>query len=254
MLTYPYALQLYSVRDYMEKNPADGLKLVKEAGYSHVEMAGDYNLSAFALRNMLEACELTPVSMHAGYDQIMNSPQKVVQQAHTLMISYVVVPWLGAEMCPTRDAWLEAAESMDDAGALLRESGLQLCYHNHAHEFELVEDETIFDLIFGNSDPDNLKMELDLCWAAVGKADISDLLSRYADRIPLVHVKDCKTPETGKDVAFTELGKGIMNYDTILPTALDAGARWFIVEQDTSEMDSMESARINEAFMHQANQ
>jgi sugar phosphate isomerase/epimerase len=254
MSSFPYALQLYSVRDHMEKNPAGGFRQVKEAGFSYVEMAGNYNLSSFAVKSMMDALDIAPVSTHIGYDQISAQPEMAIRQAHAMMVSYVVVPWVGGDICSNRDDWLEIAETMDDLGSLFRKEGLNLCYHNHAHEFETYGDETILDLIFNNSDPDNLKIELDLCWAAVGKADITALLNRYTGRIPLVHVKDCKPMEPEKPVAFAELGKGIMDWDVILPAALDAGAKWFIVEQDNSEIDSIKSARINAEFMHQMNQ
>lgn len=254
MSAYPYALQLYSVRDYLENNPAEGLKRVKDAGYQYVEMAGDYNLAPLALKNLLENTGLIPISMHAGYDQVTERLDTVIRLAQTLMVSYVVVPWLGGDLCPDRDDWLEAAENMDDIGAALGKEGLQLCYHNHDHEFKCYDDETIFDLIFANSDPDNLKVELDLCWAAVGRADVQDLLARYTGRVPLVHVKDCRQPAPDSPVIFTELGNGIMDWGAIMPAARAAGAKWFIVEQDTSEMDSMHSAAANAAFMQRLNQ
>ncbi len=254
MESYPYALQLYSVRDHLNANLAEGLDRVKDAGFHYVETAGDYSLSAFKLRNMLDASGLAPISMHIPYDKVVGCTEKVIEEAQTLMASYVVVAWLGGEICPDRDAWLEAAENMDDAGALLEKEGLTLCYHNHAHEFEYYGDETILDMIFNNSDPDNLKMELDLCWAAVGRADICGILERYRDRVPLVHVKDYKMPEPAKAVAFTELGKGILELSMLLPAARDAGVQWFIVEQDESERDSLESARENAQYMARFNQ
>ncbi len=254
MIAYPYALQLYSVRDYMGKNPAEGFDLVKEAGYRYVETAGNYEITAFKMRNMMDASGLVPISMHIPFDEIVQHPGQVIENAQTLKVSYVVVPWLGGESCPDRNAWLEAAETMDDAGALLAREGLTLCYHNHAHEFERFGEETIFDLIFNNSDPENLKLELDMCWAAVAKANVCDILKHYRGRIPLVHVKDYKQPMPDMPVVFTELGKGMLTWQTLLPAALDAGARWFIVEQDESESDSMASAGENAAYLQRFNQ
>lgn len=250
MASYPFALQLYSVRDYLEHNPRDGFVRIKAAGYDHVELAGNYELSPLQLKILLEASGLAPMSMHVPYGEVVRQTTQVMEQARTLGVSYVVAPWLGPETCPDRDAWLAAAEQLDKAGAQLREQGLTLCYHNHAHEFESIGDNTIFDLIFNNSSPDNLKAELDLGWAVVGKADIDALLKRLQGRVPLVHVKDFKSVEPP---AFAELGKGMIDWNRILPAALRAGTKWFIVEQDASEHDSMESARENAVFMGNVN-
>lgn len=251
MPSYPFALQLYSVRDYLERNPRDGFVRVQKSGYTHVELAGNYDLSPLQLKILLEASGLIPISVHLPYGDIIGDTKAVIEQAHTLGVSYVAVPWLGPEVCPDRDAWLTAIDCMNNAGAALAGENLSLCYHNHAHEFERIGNETIFDLIFNNSSPDNLKAELDLGWAVVGKADVDDILKRFNGRVPLVHVKDFKGIDPPD---FAELGKGVINWDRILPAAQQAGTKWFIVEQDVSEHDSMESARENAIFMSRLNQ
>ena len=43
-MKFPIALQLYSVRDLLEKDLEGGLKQVKELGYDGVELAGLYGL------------------------------------------------------------------------------------------------------------------------------------------------------------------------------------------------------------------
>ncbi|HDP34939.1 MAG TPA: sugar phosphate isomerase/epimerase [Candidatus Hydrogenedentes bacterium] len=253
MQPYPFALQLYSVRDYCEKNPEDGLRRVKAAGYDHVELAGLYGLDAMALKRLLDTAGLTPISMHAGFELIAADLREVIQQAKTLNVAYVVVPWLGGEACPDKKHWLMAVERMNAAGATLADAGVQLCYHNHAHEFQRFDDETIFDIIFSNSAPANLKIELDTCWSTIGGADTVALLEQYAGRIPLVHIKDCKPVDSAKPLVFTELGCGIMDWTKVLPAAKAAGAEWFIVEQDESEGDTIKSAAVSAAFMKAQN-
>jgi len=143
---------------------------------------------------------------------------------------------------------------MDTVGAYLRARGVRLSYHNHAHEFEKLGEESVFDLIFANSDPEHLAIQLDTCWSTVGGADTLALLAHYSGRVAQIHVKDCKAWAPGSHPVLTELGRGIMDWSRVLPAAKAAGARWFIVEQDESETDSMESAAVNAAFMAACNQ
>ncbi len=252
-MKYPFALQLYSVRDYFERNPADALARVKAAGYDHVELAGTCGMTAAAFMGLVRDAGLNPVSMHVGIEAVTGSPEGVLADARTFGVEYVVVPWLGPEQCPDRDAWLAAARAMDAAGARLRGGGITLCYHNHDHEFATLGDGTIFDLIFGSSDPENLQAELDTCWSTVGGADTTALIRRFTGRLPLVHVKDFTPGERGGAV-FAELGRGIMDWNAVLPAARAAGARWFVVEQDASATDTMESAAVNAAFMARFNE
>ncbi len=253
-MKYPYALQLYSVRDKFEKDVAGALEGVKAAGFDRVELAGTYGLAPEKLQAMLGRAGLQAVSMHVPCAELVGDPVAAADAADVFGLVDAVVPWLGGDTCTNRSEWVAAARAMDAAGAKLRERGVRLAYHNHAHEFVEIDGGTIFDLIFANSAPEHLALQLDTCWSTVGGADTPALLARYAGRVAQVHVKDCRAWVPGADPVLTELGRGIMDWNTVLPAAKAAGARWFIVEQDESETDSMESAAVNAAFMAACNQ
>jgi len=250
MSKIPFALQLYSVRDHLEKNPEAALHRVKAAGYDYVELAGTAGLTAAAFNALLENAGLRPVSLHAGYDVLVGDFDKLLADLKTLDLHFAVVPWVGIDMCPDKEAWLTAARQMDAAGARLREHGIQLCYHNHAHEFERLDGKYILDLIYENSASANLAAELDTCWADVGGADTVALMRQYGTRIPLLHIKDYVRSETG-EVVFKEVGHGCMAWDPIFDAAKACNVAWYVVEQDTCEGDSLDSARISAAFMAQ---
>ena len=250
MAKLPYALQLYTVRDELEKNAAATLHKVKEMGYDYVELAGTAGLSAAEFKALLDEAGLTPISVHAGYERIAAGLDEVAAEAKHFGLEYVVVPWLGGEACPDKEAWLTAIRQMDAAGARLRSDGIQLCYHNHAHEFEQFEGVYIFDLIYENSAPEHLASELDTCWSEVGGADTVALMKKYGNRIPLLHVKDYERSQTG-DVVFRELGQGCMVWEPIFQAAKACEVAWYIVEQDAhfAAGGSLESAAISASFM-----
>ncbi len=247
MASTPFALQLYTIRDALEADLAGALARVCTAGYTCVELAGTHGHGPEAFKAMLDAAGLTPVSAHIGYPEVTGNPEAVAAQAHTFGIDYVVVPWLGGEAFATRDAWAHAAREMDRAGAVLREAGIRLCYHNHAHEFEVVGGARIFDILFDTTAPENLAIQLDTCWAAVAGVDVPAMIHHYAGRVPLLHIKDY-TP--GPPPALTELGAGCMPWDAIFEAARACGVAWNIVEQDDNfAADSLASAQAGAAFM-----
>lgn len=252
-MKFPFALQLYSVRDHFERGPEAALAAVKAAGFDNIELAGTCGMPPADFMRLIRAAGLTPVSMHVPYESLTEKTETVIADARTFGLDWVVVPWLGPDQCPDRAAWIVAARAMDAAGARLRAEGLSLCYHNHGHEFATLEGGTIFDLIFDNSDPQNLQVELDTCWSTVGGADTMALIRRLSGRLPLLHVKDF-TPGGVDGAVFAELGTGIMDWNAVLPAAKDAGTRWFVVEQDASPTDSMNSAAVNAAFMARFNE
>ncbi len=248
MTKLPFALQLYTVRDHLEQDPPATLKRVKEIGYDYVETAGFAGRTAAEFKILLAGAGLTPVSAHVGFEQLMGDLDAVIAQARALGVHYTVVSSLGAPLCVDKPTWLAAIRKMDAAGARLRQEGIQLCYHNHAHEFERLDGEYIFDIIYANSAAQNVAIQLDTCWADVGGADTLALMRKYGHRIVLLHAKDYVRDAAGQ-VVFKELGRGGLSWDPIFDAAKTCHVAWYIVEQDMWEGDSLESARISAEFM-----
>ncbi|NLN91913.1 MAG: sugar phosphate isomerase/epimerase [Candidatus Hydrogenedens sp.] len=253
MSHYPYALQLYSIRDHCMKNLQQALAPLSRVGYKWVELAGLYGKSAAEFKSYLDQAALTAISMHVSIEELASQPEKVLRQAQTLRTPFIVVPWLGEEQCPDRPSWIDAALLLDKLGEQFLNEGHRLCYHNHAHEFARFGTDRILDLIMKTAHPDHLHLELDLGWAAAAGADLSELLVQYQGRIPLVHIKDYRLDADGKTVVFTELGKGIIPWRHFLPEVKQAGIRFYIVEQDESEGDALESALRNGQYMGKFN-
>lgn len=246
MASLPFALQLYTVRGPLEKDTADTLRRVKAMGYDYVEVAGLAHHTAQDFKALLDGAGLTAISAHWGYEMVSSHLERVAEEARILGVRYAVVPWLGGDICSDKAGWLKAIDAMDRAGACLGEQGLQLCYHNHAHEFEQFDGEYILDLIYSHSAPEHLAVQLDTCWTAVGGLDPVAVIEQYAGRIPLLHIKDYLP---GPPLKLAEVGSGCMPWDAVLEAGLKAGTQWFIIEQDESELDPLESAAISAEFI-----
>jgi sugar phosphate isomerase/epimerase len=241
----PIALQLYSVRDHLEKDLDGSLKKIREAGFMRVETAGFYGLSAEEFRDKLSAAGLSAISAHVPFEAVSESPQTIIRDAHTLGVEYVVVPWLDYQDAA---GWIAAGSALGAAAQRFHESGIPLCYHNHEHEFQMQFDGArVFDLIFDNAG-EHLGLQLDCGWCVVGGEDPVRLIKRYGHRVPMVHIKDWRLGPEGKP-KVTELGRGRMVWGPIFDAAKNAGVRWYIAEQDESVTDSLESAARNAQFM-----
>ena len=67
------ALQLYSVRDEVEKDFEGTLKAVSEFGYDGVEFAGLYGKTPEEVRKLCEKYGLVPVSAHVGIGEMLEN-------------------------------------------------------------------------------------------------------------------------------------------------------------------------------------
>ncbi len=242
----PFALQLYTVRDHLEKDTPGTLRRVKEIGYDFVELAGFGSHSPNDYKQMLADAGLKAISGHFPYEDVVKTTGAVIESVKALDLHYAVVPWLGGEMCPDQDAWIRCAKAMDNAGAQFQREGITLCYHNHAHEFQRYDGQYILDILLGAANASNLAAELDTYWVKYGGADPVAYIKKYAGRTPLLHLKDMTG---GDDRTFAEMGRGIMEWTPILSAAAKARVQWYIVEQDECAGDSLESARISAEYV-----
>ncbi|MCX5758149.1 MAG: sugar phosphate isomerase/epimerase [Candidatus Hydrogenedentes bacterium] len=241
-----YALQLYTVRDYLEKDVAAGLQKVREAGYGHVEVGGTHGLTEVEFKKQLDNARLRPISMHTGYDDVVGNTPKVIEMANIFGIKYVAIGGIDPKLTPDKAGWQACGQALDAAGARLRAAGIILNYHNHSHEFNRIGEEYPFDILMAAARPENLAAQIDTFWVRYAGLSPAGLIARYSGRCPLLHVKDMLDI---KSRAFTEMGNGIIDWREVFDAAAAAGTKWFIVEQDVCAQDSIASAAISAQFM-----
>jgi sugar phosphate isomerase/epimerase len=143
-----------------------------------------------------------------------------------------------------KDDFNGCVEICRKACAVAKTKGIEICYHAHADEFLIPVKDTHAMTALLNSVPEML-FEADTAWIHLGNENVMSYLQAYANRIPLLHVKDVKN-----DGSFTELGEGIMNFHDILEFAKANKTEWVIYEQDTSD-DPMKSTQISIDYLKQ---
>ncbi|MBI2302228.1 MAG: sugar phosphate isomerase/epimerase [Armatimonadetes bacterium] len=243
MAHLPIALQMYTVRDQTAVDFAGTYRKVAEMGYEGVEIAGDGGLSAHDMKQLLDDCGFARCGSHIMLQAIEDDLQKVVDYNLEIHNPWIVVPWLPAELRADADGWRSVAGRMEEAGGWLAEMGLTLCYHNHAFEFEVEENGAYgLDILYANARPGAVQAELDLYWVKYGGQDPAEYVTRYRDRAPLLHIKDMTASEPH---TFTEVGTGIIDWPVVVKAAEGGVAAAWIIEQDTCQRPSLDSAKIS---------
>ena len=91
-MSFPVALQLYSVRDAMAEDFAGTIKKVKEMGYDGVEFAGLFEKNPADIKALLAEVGLTPISAHVAYDELAADPEKVIAAYAEMGCMYIAIP------------------------------------------------------------------------------------------------------------------------------------------------------------------
>ncbi|MFA5042855.1 MAG: sugar phosphate isomerase/epimerase [Kiritimatiellia bacterium] len=233
----PVGIQLYSLRDVMPKDVAGTLRKVADMGYAGVEFDGYYNLSGGDLRKMLDDCNLICLGAHTGLDALEKDAfEKTVATNKALGTDRLIVPWADVKDLPRTIARLNAAY------VRAKKCGMRVGYHNHAQEFAVVDDRTIFERIFAET-PGDFLVQLDIGWASHAGLDVSAiaaLLRKYADRVETVHVK-----EFSRANPTAAVGEGEVNWAKIFPILeKETAIQCYVVEQEKFAVGPLESARV----------
>lgn len=235
-------LQLYTVRDLLEKDFVGTLNKVRGIGYTHVELAGHGPYSAGDLKNVLTDAGLTPACDHCVIDRLENDINGAIDETLTLGVKYLVCPWLPEDRRTDESAWKRCAESLNRAGQACRDQGVQLCYHNHSFEFVRIGGRYALDLLYEETDPDCVQAELDTYWVQHGGEDPVAYINRLAGRCPILHLKDMADDPKR---SFAEVGRGILDFPAIFSAADSAGTSYGMVEQDVCPGDPLESVTVS---------
>jgi sugar phosphate isomerase/epimerase len=224
----PWGLQLYTVRDWMQKDMEYTLKTVYSIGYREVEFAGLFDKKPDKVRHWLDKIGLTSPSSHVSYERLKANLQAVVDEAQTLGNTYVVCPDVDSRLRLDADAWKRVAADFNRFGEQLQRVGLRFAYHNHDFEWKALPGGEIgYDILVNETDPRHVKLQMDLYWIAKAGKDPLTYFAKFPGRFPMVHVKDM----TGNG-AMVDVGKGVIDWARIFAKRREAGVEHFYVEHD----------------------
>ncbi|GGE49449.1 sugar phosphate isomerase [Pullulanibacillus camelliae] len=238
-------LQLYSVRDKTSEDFFGTIRKVGEMGYDGIQFAGFFNSTARELKAVMDEAGVVAAGSHMGLDAL-----KGEQLEQTLMFNreigntLIICPALPQDYQESAEGYERAAELLNRVGETCQKQGFTFGYHNHAFEFtDLGEGVRGFDILFENTDPELVKMELDCYWVTHGGLDPEAVIRRYQERCVSLHIKDMKIKD-GEKVS-TEVGNGTLDIKRLLDVGDQYGVKWFTVEQEDFEGDTLESAAVN---------
>lgn len=229
----PIALQMYTMRNAGPLE--DQLKAVNAAGLTAVETFGKIgDLSAPDLKKALDSHGLKVTSHHSSLADLRANVQAVIDYAKGLGDDTIVMPYLPPDLRPASPAgWQALGIELAGYADALEAQGMHLIYHNHNFEMVKFGDKTALEILMDAAGP-KVKLELDLAWAQRGGQDPAELLGKFKGRLFSVHAKDNAGIGDTKagSMGFISVGSGIIDWAKVLPAANDAGAKWYIIEQD----------------------
>lgn len=240
-----FGLQLYSVRDAMNKDVQGTIAKVGAMGYDFVEAASFsdgkfYGMEPLAFKKLCQDNGLQFLGSHAGqdlptpekWDETMVWWDRCIDAHKAAGVIWIVQPSMSEEGYNSLEGLKKYAEYFNAIGEKCKEKGILFGYHNHEKEFTTVFDgKPLYDHLLELTDPDKVMFELDLYWITYGGKEPVAYFNKYPERFMLLHIKDKK-----------ELGaSGKMNFNAIFDNAQNSGMKYGIVEVEEYDFDPLVS-------------
>ena len=275
-MSFPVALQLYSVRDAMAEDFEGTIKAVKEMGYDGVEFAGLFDKAPADIKALLDEVGLNPISAHVPYDELDADPEKVIADYAEIGCKYIAIPYAVPERRPGAELFEDTVAGIRKFAEIGKKYGITFLYHNHDFEFVKIGDTYGLDLLYSMLTPDELQTELDTCWVNVGGENPAKYVEKYSGRAPVVHLKDFFMSGKGKPAKMYQLigiddgaqdaeeeeafgfrpcGYGVQNFPEILDACKKADTIWVVVEQDQPALGKtpVECAKMSIDYVKEIN-
>jgi sugar phosphate isomerase/epimerase len=267
-------LELYTVRNLLNKEYEGTVAKLAAMGYKEVEPADPYNkMEPAQYKALLDKYKLKMFSTHSG---VNDGPdlEKQLEGQRLMGVKYTDIraprpaatPAGGgaargqqqARAPQSVESVKRSCAQMNKYGAVLKKFGMKYYIHNHAGEFDLLDDGKTnqYDVFLAETDPAVIALQIDIGWAYMAGQDVMQMFKKHPGRFELWHVKDAKykqadpklTPSArARASQIVAMGEGDIDYKTLFANAKLAGLKYFVIEQDTAGeggRDALEDCKI----------
>ena len=255
------ASPLYILRNECAADLFGVLRKLADLGFDGVEFLGFFGHSAEEVKAMLTETGLTAVGNHVPYAEFLRDLDGVIGFHKHIGCTYISVADLPVEN------FAETAVQLARFAEKARANGITLLYHNHDNELiDKIGGQEILSYIMDNTAPDVLSLEPDLGWIEIGGGSCTEYLTKYADRCPVIHLKDYYPSDNSKlgrvrefvpargtaergHFEFRPTGYGIVNLPKLMPLCLKCDPDWFVIDHDLAyERDSFDDLKLGLDF------
>ena len=140
------------------------------------------------MKRYLDNAGLYCVGSHTKHNILVNQLDEEMEYMGYLGAKYITCPSAPVNKLSQIN---NTINDLNKIGRKLKDNGFVLSYHNHAPELWLTVNGGIrtLDYIFANTDPEYVKVQLDVFHVLRADVDPYEYVSKYAHRMPTVQTR-----------------------------------------------------------------
>ncbi len=239
----PVALELYSVRQELQKDLEGTVRAVAKMGYQGVEFFGPYfswtTDRAKEVRKLLDELKLPCTSTHNGAESFKPENYQKAIDLNKILGSKLIV-MASAGRVQGLDGWKKVADSLNAGAEAFKKAKLEAGYHNHQAEFREIDGTRPIEVIAKNTTK-NVVLQLDVGTCVEVGQDPVAWIDSNPGRIRSVHCKEWSKAK-GYRVIF---GDGDAPWKKIFEVAeKSGGVKTYVIEQEGADVPSLEAVDL----------
>ena len=229
-------LQVYSVRNQLNEDFEGTMKKVAQVGYKLIEgyglnLDGKYlgKVAADHYKKVVTDLGMNLIATHCAYFNHEDAP-KMIDAARISGVDYLIIPSIPGRLRKDISGYQSVAENFNKIGEQCMAADLKFGYHNHAFEFDIIDNQVPQEILMNETDAEYVAFETDIFWCFKGGYDAVKLIEKYPGRVELFHVKDATAEKHEATV-----GEGVIDFKSIFEAGKANGLQYYFIEDERTD-------------------
>ena len=223
-------VQLYTLRDQCKDAAGfeETLKLLQSIGCDVIQISAIGDIHPEIVAELVDKYKMDVCVTHKPYDRMKNDLDALIREHDLIHCENIGIGAMPGNIHESFEGVTGFIAKCNEIASLMKKQGKQLCYHNHAFEFEVYDGKRTFERLI--EEAPELHFIPDTYWMQVGGVNPAEYLKKLKGRVEVCHFKDMRIVNNVQ--RFAECGTGNIDFDACYASCKEIGVQYIVVEQD----------------------
>ncbi len=236
-------VQLFTLRDKCKtaEDFEETLKFLDSIGCHVIQISAIGDIDPEIVGELVKKYNMEVCVTHKPYDRMKNDLAALVHEHDLINCKNIGIGCMPGSVHESYEGVTGFIMKCNEIAAEMKKMGKQLCYHNHALEFEVYDGKRTFERLI--EEAPEMHFIPDTYWMQVGGVNPADYLRKLKGRVEVCHFKDMRIVNNQQQ--FAECGTGNIDFAACYKACKEIGVKYIVIEQDHCyDKDPYESVRI----------
>ncbi len=223
-------VQLYTLREQCKDAASfeETLKFLQSIGCNVIQISAIGDIHPEIVAELVDKYKMDVCVTHKPYDRMKNDLDALIHEHNLIHCDNIGIGAMPGNIHESFEGVTGFIAKCNEIASLMKKQGKQLCYHNHAFEFEVYDGKRTFERLI--EEAPELHFIPDTYWMQVGGVNPAEYLKKLKGRVEVCHFKDMRIVNSAQ--RFAECGTGNIDFDACYASCKEIGVQYIVIEQD----------------------